>query len=125
MSDLTVTTVRSSGDNQTPLLQPLRIVIPGGEGHLGQLLARRFSSLCHHVSTLTRNPHYSTANTPPKASSLNPRPWKTVLWDGSSRGAWEQSLEGADILINLAGRSVDCRYNARNRAEILQSRVLS
>jgi len=48
-----------------------------------------------------------------------------VLWDGSSRGAWEESLGGADILINLAGRSVDCRYNARNRAEILQSRVLS
>jgi uncharacterized protein len=124
MNDLTVTTVGSLSKGRTPPLQRLRIVLPGGEGHLGRLLARRLSGLGHEVITLTRNSRSSAANSQ-NASAGNPQPWKTVFWDGRTRGAWEESLEGADVLINLAGRSVDCRYNARNREEILQSRVLS
>jgi len=117
MNDATVTTV-SRPEARTGLpLKALRIVLPGGEGHLGKLLARHFSSQGHDVTTLARNPR-----TP--AGDL-PKLWKTAAWDGISVGAWVETLEGADVLINLAGRSVDCRYNARNREEILQSRVRS
>ncbi|MGB7846512.1 MAG: TIGR01777 family oxidoreductase [Candidatus Acidiferrum sp.] len=100
-------------------MHSLRIVLPGGEGHLGKLLATHFSSLGHQVTTLTRNPNSSAGST--GQSNL----WETAIWDGKSVGAWVEALEGADVLINLAGRSVDCRYNAKNREEILQSRVRS
>jgi uncharacterized protein len=91
----------------------LHIVIPGGEGHLGRLLAQRFSSCGHVVTTLTRN------------SRSSPDPWRKIKWDGKTLGSWTQTLDGADVLINLAGRSVDCRYNAKNREEIVRSRVES
>ena len=46
-------------------------------------------------------------------------------WDGVTHADWAGEIEAADVVINLAGRSVNCRYNTANRAEILQSRVLS
>lgn len=52
-------------------------------------------------------------------------PWRVVAWDGASVGDWAREIDGADVVINLAGRSVNCRYTAKNRAEILESRVLS
>jgi uncharacterized protein (TIGR01777 family) len=52
-------------------------------------------------------------------------PWRVVEWDGATVGDWSKEIDGADVVINLAGRSVNCRYTARNRAEILESRVLS
>jgi uncharacterized protein len=87
---------------------PLRIVIPGGEGHLGGILKRHFSANGHSVTTLTRR--------------SRPEP-SAIQWDGQKLGDWVDALDGADVLINLAGRSVDCRYNARNRHDILRSRV--
>jgi uncharacterized protein len=105
MSDTTTSTVAT-------IIHPLRIVISGGQGHLGRLLAPRFSAQGHAVTTLTRNMR-------PEPS----HPWKRVHWDGKTLGSWTEALESADVLINLAGRSVDCRYNARNRDEILRSRV--
>ena len=48
-----------------------------------------------------------------------------VAWDAETLGAWVAELEGTDVVVNLAGRSVDCRYHARNRREIMQSRVNS
>src|SRR4029453_18888464 len=48
-----------------------------------------------------------------------------MMWDGRSLGAWVNEFDGADAIINLTGRSVNCRYNAANRQEILQSRVES
>jgi len=48
-----------------------------------------------------------------------------VEWDARSKGSWTAELEGADVVINLAGRSVNCRYNPANRREIMQSRVES
>jgi NAD dependent epimerase/dehydratase family enzyme len=48
-----------------------------------------------------------------------------VGWDGASVGEWATELDGADVVVNLAGRSVDCRYNASNRREIMDSRLLS
>ncbi len=48
-----------------------------------------------------------------------------VRWDGRTLGPWAAALNGADALINLAGRSVDCRYTAGNRREIMDSRLES
>jgi uncharacterized protein (TIGR01777 family) len=93
------------------LARPLRIVIPGGSGQVGQVLARHFQERGHYVTVLTRGPHTA--------------PWQTVHWDGQTPGLWTQYLEGADVCINLTGRSVNCRYTAENRAAIYNSRILS
>jgi uncharacterized protein (TIGR01777 family) len=90
----------------------MRIVIPGGGGHLGQLVARSLQQEGHEVVVLSRSP---------AAMSFG----RTVNWDGASQGAWTQEIDGADVVLNLAGRSVDCRYNASNRREIMDSRILS
>jgi uncharacterized protein (TIGR01777 family) len=85
-------------------------VIPGGSGQIGTLLARAFHR-DHEVVVLSRQPQI--------------RPWRVVEWDGVTIGAWARQLDGSDVVINLAGRSVNCRYNAANRHDILQSRVTS
>ena len=51
--------------------------------------------------------------------------WRIVEWDGATLGAWQREIDGADVVVNLAGRSVNCRYNAANRREILESRSSS
>ena len=89
----------------------LRIVIPGGSGHLGRILARHFHARGHHVTVVTRTPKHA--------------PWRVVAWSGHSLDEWVRELDGADAVINLSGRSVDCRYNAFNRREILDSRIAS
>jgi uncharacterized protein (TIGR01777 family) len=89
----------------------MKIVIPGGSGHVGTLLARTFHERGDEVVVLSRQPV--------------PNPWKTVAWDGERLGPWIAEFEGADVVINLAGRSVNCRYEPRNRREILDSRVNS
>ena len=52
-------------------------------------------------------------------------PWRVAQWDGATTGPWAREIDGAEVVINLAGRSVNCRYDARNRREILESRVQS
>jgi uncharacterized protein len=89
--------------------RPLRIVIPGGSGQVGQVLAQHFQRRGHHVTVLTRGPYAAQ--------------WQTIHWDGENIGPWTEALEGADVCINLAGRSVNCRYNAENRREIYSSRI--
>jgi uncharacterized protein len=90
-----------------------RIVIAGGSGFLGQLLARKFSTRGTEVVVLTRSPRHRLERV------------REVFWDGRTLGEWAKELEGSTALVNLAGRSVDCRYHARNRREILESRVHS
>jgi len=89
----------------------LRIVIAGGTGHLGTILAEHVQRAGHSVTVLSRSPH--------------PSPWPIILWDGETLGDWASQLERADVLINLAGRSVNCRYTPANRASIMNSRVRS
>jgi hypothetical protein len=48
---------------------------------------------------------------------------KTVVWDGKTLGPWANEIDGADVVINLAGRSVNCRYHERNLAAMMSSRV--
>jgi uncharacterized protein len=89
----------------------MKIVIPGGTGQVGHLLARHFHTQGHSVTVFSRNPH--------------PAPWRVVPWDGRTLGPWVANLEQSDVCINLAGRSVNCRYTPANRRSILDSRVLS
>jgi len=95
----------------TAIRRPLRIVIPGGSGQVGRVLARYFQERGHHVTVLTRGPYTA--------------PWQTVHWGGLHIGDWTEHLEGADVCINLAGRSVNCRYTEANRREIYDSRIES
>ncbi len=89
----------------------MRIVIPGGSGQVGTILARAFERDGHEVVVLSRNP--------------GPAAWRVVGWDGESQGGCVTEIDGADAVINLAGRSVNCRYGSRNRREIKESRVKS
>lgn len=96
-------------DPAAPHQSRLRIVIPGGSGHIGHTLARHLLERGHHVTILTRGPYTAS--------------WQTVHWDGEHFGPWIETLEGADVCINLAGRSVNCRYHDQNRRQIYNSRV--
>ncbi len=87
----------------------MKIVIPGGSGLIGTLLADSFCESGDDVVVLSRCPQMGN--------------WKSVKWDGKSLGNWQHEIDGADIVINLAGSSVNCRYNKRNRDEIMNSRI--
>src|SRR5262249_17361038 len=97
--------------SRTPGLKPLRIVIPGGSGQVGHILARQFHRQGHLVTVLSRRPTSS--------------PWQVIPWNGRDLGSWTQAVDGADVVINLAGRSVNCRYTEKNRREIMDSREFS
>ena len=83
----------------------MKIVIPGGSGQVGTILARAFHDGGHAVAVLSRQPQRS--------------PWRVVAWDGATLGSWQREIDGCAVVINLAGRSVNCRYTAANRDEIM------
>jgi uncharacterized protein (TIGR01777 family) len=86
----------------------MKIVIAGGTGFLGGILRRQLAN--YQISLLVRRPLMDASE-------------KQVLWDAKSPGDWQNELDGADAVINLCGRSVNCRYNAANKAEIYESRL--
>jgi uncharacterized protein (TIGR01777 family) len=88
----------------------VKIVIAGGSGQVGAILSRWFSRSGADIVVLSRR-----GEAPPGA--------RAVGWDGRTLGPWAAELDGADIVVNLAGRSVDCRYTAANRRAIVDSRV--
>ena len=90
----------------------MKITIPGGSGQVGTVLARAFHERGDDVVVLSR-----TEN--------NALPWRTVKWDGESIGEWAAEFEAADVIINLAGQSVNCRYTEANRRIIKESRLKS
>jgi uncharacterized protein len=81
----------------------VRIVIFGGHGHVGQSLINHFNLLGWGTTIVSRR--------------------GPVVWDGKTLGDWTQAIEGTDAVINLAGRSVNCRYNVDNLKEMMESRV--
>src|SRR5690349_4002409 len=89
----------------------MKIIIAGGSGQVGTMLARSMHSEGHDVCVLSRTPSAAA--------------WRIVDWDGQTLGPWISEFEGSDVVINLAGRSVNCRYSARNRQNIIDSRVQS
>ncbi|MEZ5405710.1 MAG: TIGR01777 family oxidoreductase [Verrucomicrobiia bacterium] len=93
----------------------MKIIIPGGSGQVGTILARAFRKEENEVVVLSRK----------SFREKDEKPWRVVHWDGSSLGDWIEELENADAVINLAGRSVNCRYHAQNREAILKSRIES
>lgn len=88
-----------------------KIILAGGTGFLGQAFQKHFSERGDDVIVFTRGSNRSTGKT------------KFIHWDGRSGGTWQQELEGADVLINLTGKNVNCRYTEKNKTEIIASRV--
>jgi len=89
----------------------MKIIIPGGSGQVGTILARSFHRDGHEVVILSRKAEKSD--------------WRIVKWDAETLGLWAKDFENADVVINLAGRNVNCRYTDENRREIMDSRVKS
>jgi uncharacterized protein (TIGR01777 family) len=89
----------------------MKLILAGGSGLLGTMLAKAYHGEGHEVVVLSRKPADA--------------PWRVVRWDAVSSGPWTSELEGADVVANLAGRSINCRYTPENRRLIKESRVLS
>jgi uncharacterized protein len=89
----------------------MKIVIAGGTGQVGTVLARKFHAKGNEVVILSRR--------------SSPADWRIVTWDAETLGDWKSEIDGSDVLINLAGRSVNCRYNEENRRQMMDSRVNS
>ncbi|MGW5530473.1 TIGR01777 family oxidoreductase [Streptomyces xanthochromogenes] len=87
----------------------MKIVIPGGTGQVGAILDRALTAAGHDVVILTRRPSRE----------------REVGWDGETPGAWGEVVDGSDVVINLAGRSVNCRYTEANLRAMMDSRVCS
>lgn len=83
------------------------LIIAGGTGFIGSYLENYFSEQGYYVKILTRKP---TRN-------------NHVLWDAKTLDNWTVHLENLDVLINLTGKSVDCRYTPKNKALIFSSRI--
>ncbi|MEU3642702.1 DUF1731 domain-containing protein [Lentzea sp. NPDC034063] len=81
----------------------MKIVIPGGTGQVGGVLTRAFRAAGHDVVIIGRN--------------------TAVRWDGHTLGRWADEIDGADVVVNLAGRSVSCRYTAENLQQMMRSRI--
>jgi uncharacterized protein len=89
-----------------------RIILAGGSGFLGQRIAAYLKPLGWEPIVLTRSPQSNAR-------------FRELEWDAQTSSSWAQALDGADAVINLAGRSVNCRYTPKNRREIMDSRVNS
>ncbi|MEY9964977.1 uncharacterized protein (TIGR01777 family) [Streptacidiphilus sp. MAP12-16] len=87
----------------------MKVVIPGGTGQVGTILNRALTAAGHEVAILTRRPVRE----------------REVRWDGATLGPWAEVIDGSDVVINLAGRSVSCRYTAANLQAMMDSRVHS
>ncbi|SOE16130.1 hypothetical protein SAMN06272775_7018 [Streptomyces sp. 2323.1] len=85
----------------------MKVVLPGGTGQVGTILARAMRAAGHEVTVVTRRPARA----------------HDIGWDGTTLGRWAAAIDGCDVVINLAGRSVSCRYTAENLRAMMDSRV--
>ena len=85
----------------------MKIIIAAGTGFLGKNLEKYFTDKGNEVYILTRNPKRKNE----------------IHWDAKTLGEWKNSVESSDVLINLTGKSVDCRYTEKNKKEIYSSRI--
>ena len=101
-----------------------KIIIAGGTGFIGLELIKYFSPE-NQIIVLTRklNKSKTNRNQELKTDELNYLNTEYIKWDSKTPDGWEKKLNGADILINLTGKSVNCRYNEENKNEIINSRV--
>jgi uncharacterized protein len=90
-----------------------KIVLAGGSGQMGTCIKDHFKNKVDEIIILSRSHEHVEGNV------------KTVYWDGKTVGDWYRHLDGADVLINLAGKSVNCRYTEKNKKEIFDSRTNS
>lgn len=90
-----------------------KLIIAAGTGYLGQVLVNHFKDKYDEIVIFTRGKSRISANI------------KFVNWDARTLSGWENELENASVIINLAGRSVDCRYTEKNKKEIHTSRIES
>ena len=86
-----------------------QIILVGASGYLGQALAPFLRNAGHQLSVISRHNPQNGA--------------RFIEWDGQTMGTWAREFDGADAVINLAGRSVNCRYDDENKRQILDSRV--
>ena len=89
----------------------VKVVMPGGTGQVGAILERALARDGHEVVVLSRS------------AGAGPGSSRTVAWDARTLGPWAAELDGADVVVNLAGRSVNARYDTKTRAEIMSSRI--
>lgn len=88
-----------------------KIILAGGNGYLGNVLAAYYSNLAEEIIILSRKHSPENGNV------------KTIVWNGMDEGDWASMLEGAELLINLCGKNVNCRYTEQNKTQIISSRV--
>ncbi|MFD0766001.1 TIGR01777 family oxidoreductase [Mucilaginibacter lutimaris] len=88
-----------------------KLILAGGNGQIGKALAEHYKYDAEEIIILSRRPQPDKGNI------------KTLVWDGRTQGDWAKELEDADMLINLCGKNVNCRYTKANRDEIISSRV--
>lgn len=90
-----------------------KLILAGGTGNIGRLIIDRYRELNWHIVVLTRQQKQS-----------DDRLVTYVCWDGESLAEWAAELEGADTLINLSGKSIQCRFTAKNKELLLASRLM-
>lgn len=100
-----------------------KIVIAGGSGFMGQHLAKWFAD-DNQVVILTRH-ITGSANNKYSDKNIAGNNIRYAQWDGETQGKWSREIEGCDLVINLSGKSVNCRYNEKNKKEIFDSRTNS
>jgi len=88
-----------------------KIVLAGGNGYLGTVLAKYFKDKAVEIVILSRHDKLTEGNV------------RTVSWDGKTRSKWTAELVNADLVINLCGKNVNCRYTEKNKKEIFDSRL--
>src|SRR5687767_14772311 len=88
-----------------------KVILAGGSGYIGSVLVNFYSEKVDEVIVLTRGAPLLNGNV------------RFVHWNAKDVDSWWKDLEGADLLVNLTGKNVNCRYNQKNKDEILNSRI--